>query len=75
MRETPQKSKVFYVTQRIVMERRFEVLAPTARQALVPLETLYDGRPYTLMTLENGYTNVVQKRRRFYAGKPIRRNK
>ena len=72
---TTPKSKTFYVTTRTVVEKRYEVRGPTARQAFVPIEDLVAHWPHRLMLAETSIVNVVQKRRRFYAGKLIRRNK
>lgn len=69
------RSKTFYVTTRTIVEKRYTVVAPTAKQALVPIETLVANWPCQVMEADTRIVNVVQKRRRFYAGKPIRRNK
>jgi hypothetical protein len=61
------------VTNHIV--KRYAVKAPTARQALIPIEHLVAHWPCEVLEAKTSITNVVQKRRRFYAGKLINRNK
>jgi hypothetical protein len=56
------KSKTFYVTTRTVVVKRYEVLAPTAKQALVPIETLVKCWPCRLMEASTTIYNVADKR-------------
>ena len=51
------------MTVRTVVERRYEVLAYSAKQALIPIERLVAHWPCTVMEAGTKIVNVVPKRK------------